>query len=660
VIGATSRVYAADGTRLGFIQANELRTPITAAQIPDNVREATIAVEDRRFYAHRGVDFEGVVRAAVKNLESGDRVQGGSTLTMQLVRNLYTGDRARTGLDGYKRKIREAKLAEDLENRHPGREGKRWILHKYVNSIPYGTVGGQTAVGIQAAARIFFNKPASELELHEAALLAGLPQAPSLYNPFLAPERARARRDDVLQRMADQGYITQSTASRAKAMDLGVRASSYYRARRENYFFDYVRQQLINKYGLEEVRRGGMRIDTTVDLDMQEAARQAMEGKLGAPGRAAAIVTIDPRNGYIRTMASTGRYADSKFNLAAQGKRQPGSTFKIMALMTALKRKISPTGTRYVSKPLKFDDPLWGPIETKTYDSSYRGSIDLVRATLSSDNSVYQQLALDLGPKEVSETARAMGITSKLNGYPAETLGGLERCCSPLEMANAYATIASGGLRNRPIAITKVTFPDGRVEVPFKVSRTRVFEDGVAYEAMKILKQNIQGGTGTNANIGCPAGGKTGTTDEFTDAWFVGSSPRMTTATWVGHPNSRISMPGVAGGTIPATIWGAYMRAVKGPFCGDFREPKTPFVSQPFFGKYANEAPTGPPVPKGEDDDKKKDDKGRKDGGQRYSPDEYESVPQDPPATQPPPADPVPPAPEPAPVGGGVTPPAAR
>ena len=218
-------------------------------EIPDVVREATVAIEDRRFYEHQGVDFEGIVRAAVKNLESKKDIQGGSTLTMQLVRNLYTGERARNGVAGYKRKIREAKLAQELEDRHPGRPGKLWIVNKYVNSVPYGTVGGQTAVGIQAAARIFFDKPAARLTLREAALLAGLPQAPSNYNPFLDKGAATARRNDVLQRMADQGYITQAMATKTMAMSLGVKHNRYYTAKREGYVFDYVKQYLIDKYG---------------------------------------------------------------------------------------------------------------------------------------------------------------------------------------------------------------------------------------------------------------------------------------------------------------------------------------------------------------------------------------------------------------------------
>jgi penicillin-binding protein 1A len=593
-LGATSRVYAADGTRLGFIQADVLRTPVASTDIPQNVKDATIAVEDRRFFEHQGVDFEGVVRAAVKNLENRHEIQGGSTLTMQLVRNLYTGEKERT----LKRKIREAKLAEDLENLHPGREGKLWILTKYLNSVPYGTVGGQTAVGIQAAARIFFDKPASALKLREAALLAGLPQAPSAYNPFLNPEGAKARRDEVLQRMADQGYIKQRTAQRTQRMSLGVKRNRYYTSRRENYFFDFVKQELIRRYGLNTVRRGGLRIDTTLDLRMQKIARKVMDGNLGAPDRSAAIVTIDPRTGYLKAMASSSRYGDSKFNLAAQGHRQAGSTFKVMVLMAALRRGVNPNSTTYNSKPLpKGWLPSAPDYQVKTYANDYVGRINLVRATLRSDNSVFAQLDADIGPRAVRDTAYDMGIKTRLHAFPAEGLGGLTRGVSPLEMANAYATLASGGWRHRPIAITKVTFPDGHVDNLGKPRRHRAFSDGVTYEATKILEQNVKSGTGfPNATaIGCPAAGKTGTTDNNTDAWFVGYTPHLATSVWVGHVKSRDPMPGVTGGTIPARLWGQYMKQARGSYCGSFPTPKNPFVSRPFSGKYAGGG--GPNIP---------------------------------------------------------------
>jgi penicillin-binding protein 1A len=313
-------------------------------------------------------------------------------------------------------------------------------------------------------------------------------------------------------------------------------------------------------------------------------------------------VTINPANGDIVAMASSQEYGKSKFNLAAQGHRQPGSSFKIMALLTALREGVDPNSTTYVSRsPTKIDSPACGaPFEIKTYGGSGAGSMNLVRATLASDNSVYIQLAADLGPDKIKETARMMGIKSKLMGYCAETLGGLEDGVSPLEMASAYATIANGGYRNRPRAIRKVETRAGKTELPrrWRVHRVKAFEDGVTYEATKILEQNIQGGTGTKANIGCPAGGKTGTTDKNIDAWFVGFTPRLSTAVWVGFPGDATrSMNGmyaptggnIDGGTYPAAIWGAYMKKAKGKYCGEFKKPTEPFSSQPFQGHYSKE-----------------------------------------------------------------------
>jgi penicillin-binding protein 1A len=653
-LGSQSEVRAADGTRLGFIQSNELRRPVEGSRIPKTLKDATVAIEDERYYRHKGVDYPGIVRAAVKNLSSHKTVQGGSTITMQLIRNLYI-TKERT----YQRKIREAKLAEELENERD----KEWILDEYLNTVPFGTLGGQTAVGVQAASRVYFGKSVENLKLHEAALLAGLPQAPSTYSPVRAPEKAEARRNEVLAKMADLKMIKPETAQAAMKRGLGVNPSRYFTGRRESFFFDYVKDELIKEYGAKTVRKGGLRVDTTIDLKKQQAARAAINGRLAGIGPSSAIVTIDPKNGYIKAMASSADYGKSKFNLAAQGHRQPGSVFKVMALMTALRKGVDPGSTSYVSRPLKFNDPQWGPIETKTYDGSYGGSMSLEQATLKSDNTVYMQLALDLGPPEVKQTAIDMGIRTHLDGYPAESLGGLTLGVSPLEMANAFATIASGGYRNRPTAITKITFPDGHSELPrrFKVKRTKAFEDGVTAEATRILVKNIQGGTGTRANIGCPAGGKTGTTDEFNDAWFVGFTPRLATATWVGYPDAQIQMKteyhggSVAGGTFPAEIWHDYMTQVKGKFCGDFKPPKTPFHASPFFGKYSRgggrntgdssyqqgttqftPAPTAP-VPAAPEEDKKPDDgggdgnngngKGNKDNG-GFDPDLYESPPQ--------------------------------
>jgi penicillin-binding protein 1A len=654
--GRNSVVFAADGKRLGVIQNDILRFTIPSSQMPQTVRDATVAIEDQRFYRHQGVDFEGVVRAAVKNAVSGETVQGGSTLTMQLVRTLYIS-KERT----FKRKIREAKLAEELENIHPHRKGKEWILTKYLNSVPYGTNGGQTAVGIQAAARIYFDKPAARLELHEAALLAGLPQAPSLYNPFRDPGRATQRRDEVLRQMAKQGLIARSTAEDAMARPLGVKRSPYFREKRESYFFDYVTDELNREYGVRTVRTGGLRVKTTIDLGLQDKARAAIARDLsfgGAPS--AAIVSIDPKTGYIRAMASSAKYRDSKFNLAADAKRQPGSAFKIMALVAAVREGMNPATTSYTSRRLKFEHPRWGPIDVQTYGHDYPGSMNLVKGTLRSDNTVYMQLALDIGPQKVVRAARDLGIRSKLEGVPSETLGGLARCCSPLEMANAYATIASGGWRNKPKAITEVRFPDGQVDDLSKPRRHKAFDTAAMYEVTKILDQNVPNGTGRRANLtGCPAAGKTGTTDKNRNAWFVGFTPKLATSVWVGFPKANIPMPNlfhggpVDGGTFPAEIWGLYMQqAMKGVKCGDFVKPDHAFRSRAFSGRFSRGGGPGAtgvgsgravaPAPVAPAPAPPQTVTPPSTGGEGFDPDLYQSTPQDTPA----PDDGAPPVPD--------------
>ena len=592
--GAFTSVFARDGQRLGVIQNDELRRPISSKEIPEVLKQATVAIEDERFYEHKGIDYQGVIRAAVKNLSSGDTVQGGSTITMQLIRNLYIDDE-RT----YQRKIKEAKLAEELENVHSGRRGKEWILNTYLNAVPYGTVGGQSAIGVWAAAKMYFDKRPADLELHEAALIAGIPQATDTYSPTRNPEAAERRRNQVLRAMVRSRYITQAQADEAISKGLGLNTSTYFQHRREKFFFDYVKDQLFDALGAAKVRRGGMRVYTTIDLKKQQAARSAIAGRLAGVGPSAAVVTIDPKNGEILAMASSADYAEAKYNLAAQGRRQPGSAFKTMALVAAIKRGIDPDSTSYVSKRLKFTDPTWGPIDVQTYDKTYAGSMSLTRATLKSDNSVYTQLALDVGPQMIKQTAYEMGITTKLDGYPAETLGGLTIGVSPLEMANAYATIASGGYRNRPIAITKIRLRDGTTlegeALPkgLRPKRVKAFKDGVAAEAARILEMNVTSGTGRAAQIGCPAAGKTGTTDKSSDAWFVGFTPRLATAVWVGYPKAQIYMSNeyhggpVAGGTFPAEIWGDYMKRAKGKYCGGFPAPKEPLSFTKFFGKYA-------------------------------------------------------------------------
>jgi penicillin-binding protein 1A len=614
-------------------------------QLPRVLKDATIAVEDQRFYRHKGVDYEGVVRAAVKNLRSGETVQGGSTITMQLVRNIYPITKRRT----FERKIREAKLAQEIEDEHD----KTWILTNYLNAVPYGTVGGRTAIGAEAAARVFFAKRAKDLNLAEAATLAGLPQAPSLYNPFRDPRAALARRNEVLRRMHKQGMISDARYREAAASPLAAKSNDYFFSKRESYFFDYVKEQLIERYGLETVRKGGLKIYTTIDLDKQKAAREAMKGQLYYDDDpSSSIVTIDPRNGYIRAMASSSSYTKVKYNYAAQGRRQAGSTFKVMVLMAALRKGVNPNTTTYVSRPLDLNT-AYGPWKVKTYGGTYAGSMNLVSATTQSDNTVYAQLILDVGPDAVKQAAKDMGITSHLDGYPAEGLGGLRIGVSPLEMANAYATIASGGVRHKPIAVRKIVFPDGKSEDLGKPKGKRTFSQGVAWEATKILEANVQRGTGTAAQIGCPTAGKTGTVDEYTDAWFIGFTPRLTSAVWVGYPNHKVPMYSVhgirvAGGTFPAQIWHDYMAKVGTQDCSSFQAPSEGASFEPFYGKYAGngysgggggDSSSGRGNGGGSNDGSSTGDGTSGGSGGGYDPNLYESAPQ--------------PAPAPSPGGGG-------
>ncbi len=587
--GLASSVYANDGSLLGYIRSDEISTPVAWNLIPDNCKDATIAIEDERFYHHSGVDYTAIVRAAVRNAANGKTVQGGSTITMQLVRNLYTGNYQRN----FERKIQEARLANELENEH----SKTWILKQYLNTAPYGTVNGTSAMGMQAAAQTFFAKSARDLSLDECAMLAGLPQAPSEYNPYMNPQAALTRRNEVLGKMAELGYVSQAEADEAIAQPINLHRGTRYTRIREPYFFDYVKEQLIKEYGANQVRRGGMKVYTTIDPRLQKAARNAISSTLPTPGDpSSAIVATDPRTGFVRAMASSGGYGSSQFNLAAQGSRQPGSSFKTMVLMTALRQGIDPNSTTYNSHPIDIASSPWGPIKVKTYSNSYGGNMNLVRATLASDNAVYIQLDMDVGPENVKETARMMGIRSKLNGYPAEGLGGLENGVSPLEMSQAYATLASGGMRTTQRVIKRVDFPDKSEDQVFKPHRKRVFTDGETYEATKILEQNVDGGTATGVRGGgftCPAAAKTGTTDSHRDAWLVGYTPTLATAVWMGYPEAQRSMynvegvGSVAGGTLPTDIWTKFMVAAIGDRCKDFPQPKTPFVSKPFNGKYA-------------------------------------------------------------------------
>jgi penicillin-binding protein 1A len=594
-IGENTFIYAADGSLLGSIPAEKNRQPRKLAEMAPAVAEATVAIEDRRFYDHAGLDVSGIGRALFKNIEQGRIVEGGSTITQQLVRNLYIGNER-----SFTRKAKEACLALKLD----AAWSKDKILETYLNQVYFGN----HAYGIEAAAQTYFSKPAKKLNLVESALLAGLPQAPSVFDPFQRVDEAVARRNDVLRAMYEAGYIGVERYGKAVEARLVTRRGQLYTKIREPYFFGYVRDALIKEYGASTVRSGGLEVYTTINPRFQKAAVRAMKKTL--PLRtdpASAIVSINPKNGAIRAMTAVApQKKNLQFNLAAQGRRQAGSAFKTFVLTEAIEEGIDPNATQYLSAPFRWqpdptcdesDDPncVW---EVETYDQSYVGAVDIESATLRSDNTVFARLTLDVGPEEVVDIAHRMGIKTKLE--PVASIGLGSNSVSVLEMASAYATLAAGGISSEPMAIRRVVLANGTADDQAgwgTPKRRRVFPDGVAYEVTKILERNIQAGTGTGANIGRPAAGKTGTTDNFADAWFVGYTPNLATAVWVGHPNAQVEMTSVhgirvAGGTFPATIWNLFMSvALDGTPILSWTIPKDPVEWEPFKGQYAFHGP---------------------------------------------------------------------
>jgi penicillin-binding protein 1A len=570
--GRSSAIYAKDGTLIGFIQAENIRQPVPGKVMPQVLREATIAIEDKNFFEHGALDPSGIARAAWKDLLAGGKpVQGASTITQQLVRNLYIQDPEET----IKRKLIEAHLAYEMEDAHT----KEWILTAYLNTAPYGTVEGETAVGVEAAAQTYFGKPAKELGLTESALIAGLPQAPSEYNPFLDPHAAIKRRNEVLDVMHEQGYIDGDEYQEALTSGLGLSPGHKYRVIKDPFLFDLVQQELIDRYGINTVRKGGLKAYTTIDPELQERAQESVDScSVCYPdgGPAAALASIDPSTGEIVALASTeGSDSESEFNYAWQAHRQPGSSFKTYVLTTAIKQGIDPASTYYDgTSPMTLETPGGGTWTVNNAEEG-GGTMSLEAATWESVNVIFAQLDLDVGPENVTQTAHEMGIEAPLESVPAEAIGGLAVGVTPLEQADGYATLASGGIHHEPTAISRVEFPNGKVEETDPDSGERVLTEGQAYDVTKILEGVITQGTGAGyTSMGCSAAaGKTGTSEDLSDAWFVGYTPLYSTAVWVGHPQSRESTG--FGGPTAGPIWRSFMESAVAGDCPEFAEPST-------------------------------------------------------------------------------------
>ena len=550
-------IFDRNGELLARLRGKEARVILKSEQIAPIMKQAIVAIEDKRFYEHRGVDLRAIGRALVADIENKAVVQGGSTITQQFIKNAYVKDQRSVA-----RKLKEAALAWQLEQR----KKKDWILTAYLNTIYFGN----GAYGIGQAALTYFQKPASELTLPEAALLAGIPRDPARFDPVTNPKAAKERRRIVLDQMLQQGIIAPDQHREARSAALPTPDEVKLpgtQERQGQYFVNYVKQQLISDedYGPGAVFGGGLRVYTTLDTKLQKIARKSIAKVLTDPdGPQAALVAIDPRSGEVMAMAGGSNYRESQFNLAVQGERQPGSAFKPFVLAAALDEGISPAShfeSHQVVIPL--GDKLW---QVNNYEGSYLGSISLETATIHSDNSVYAQLTSIVGPQNVARMARDAGIRSKLNSYFAIGLGA--EAANPLEMARAFSTFANGGQRidgsilgNQPRAVTKI---GKRRNEPVA---HRVLSPKRTAILNSILQKVVTQGTGRRAALpDRPVAGKTGTTENYGDAWFVGSVPQLTVAVWVGYPRELKPMEtefhgdAVAGGTFPAEIWRTFMQ----------------------------------------------------------------------------------------------------
>jgi penicillin-binding protein 1A len=584
-------IYDRNGTRIAELHGAENRVPLAGDQIPQVMKDATVAVEDQRFYEHHGVDFTGVMRAMVENVRAGGIVQGGSTITAQLIKNAYL-DTEQT----YARKLREAVLSWQLEDQW----SKDRILTEYLNTVYYGA----GAYGVEAAARTYFHKSATKLTLREAALLAALPRFPSHYSPVSDPKLARQRRDIVLDTMAREGYITAARAARTKEKKLKVFTEPLARDQSSAaYFVDYVTRQLVKRYGTAVTFGGGLKVYTSIDLEWQKTAIKTIQSSIGDLDwgfkPAGALVAVEPKTGYIRAMVGGEDFAKQKFNLAWQARRQAGSAMKPFVLATAVTQGMDPRKTQYTSHSPTII-PLPGaqkPWVVNTYSGGSLGRVTVERATWMSDNTVFAQLVMDTGPANVVKLAKAMGIKSTLYPYPSITLGA--QAVNPLEMTASYATLASGGIHRTPQSIVKVVLPNGKVDWKPKTKGNRVMSEGAAYTVTQVLEGVATSGTGsvTGVYYPYPRAGKTGTTDNYVDAWYCGYTPAISVSVWMGYAGDyKHPMPGVAGGTYCAPMWGKFMQAIADDLSkADFPPPKTPMVFKPWKGKYATMSPSASP-----------------------------------------------------------------
>ncbi|HMI71419.1 MAG TPA: transglycosylase domain-containing protein [Solirubrobacteraceae bacterium] len=568
---------------IGVLTNNQSRVLVSYEDIPRNMRDAIIAIEDRRFYENSGVDVRGIARAFTQDILQRKAVQGGSTIAQQFVKNALQAQADRTVFQ----KLREAALAYHLTRKWP----KSKILTQYLNSIYFGN----GAYGVESAARTYFgNQPdhqgcgsprnlcVRQLKPEEAALLAGVVANPSAYDPVAHPEAAERRRNLVLKDMLDQGLLPRLEYYKAirEALPAAVDIKPPTASSKAPYFTTWVRQQLVDKFGARRAFEGGLKIKTTLDLDLQDAAEDAVKKYLpDSTWPSAALVAIDNQTGEVRAMVGGRDYAKRPFNLATQGQRQPGSSIKPFILAEALKKysagSVWPSRKRVFTVPGTKGKELF-PV--KNFENKYAGSQTLAGGLTYSDNSVYAAVGISVGPKKIANLAERMGIRTPVSSNYAMTLGGLKEGVTPLDMAHAYETLIAGGRRvygtlgagnEGPVGIKEVLGPNDKVIKANKTRARRVLPARIANETVNIMTTVVSQGTGRRAALGPGefAAGKTGTTENSGDAWFVGFNQRWTVAVWVGYADKLKPMltefagQPVEGGTYPALIWHDFMVA---------------------------------------------------------------------------------------------------
>ena len=573
---ASSQIYDINGKLITTIHSEQNRLPVSINKIPINLQNAFVAAEDARFYQHIGIDPRGILRAVWSNISGGAVSEGGSTITQQLAKNaLLSQERT------LKRKIQEAMLALQIERQYTKSE----ILELYLNQIYFG----QGAYGVQSAAMVYFGKNVEDLSLEECAMLAGIPKSPNYYSPLNNLKAAMERQGTVLDQMVKYEYITSSTAMKAHSTKLKLVTHSPQadnKTTTASYFIDYVTQYLIDKYGADAVYKDGLKIYTSLDLTMQEAAEKAMEqlpnartDSNGLKQPQGALVAIDPHTGQIRAMVG-GRGTD-QFNRAILAERQPGSAFKPFVYLAAIESGMNPSSI-IEDSPISFGS--WSPMN---YDNKFRGSVSLRNALENSLNVPTVKIANQVGVDKPLYYAQQMGIsTLVLQGSTndrnlAMSLGGLTRGVTPLEIASAFGVFANQGIHVDPTAIIKVVDRNGKILEQYTPKEKAVVNERSAYILTDMMRGVMTNGTGTGADIGRPAAGKTGTTSDYKDAWFVGFTPDLVTSVWIGYDTDGY-LNGITGGGTPATIWRNFMtKALANTPSRDFIRPNGVVLSPP-------------------------------------------------------------------------------